>query len=240
MKRADDCKDTTNPIEELIRPLRGLVIWRKSPTWTCGSAMFCVSSAGPARSAGSSFRVACLGLGLWVSCCGRAGKRERGSRTQPAAKGLPALQAGSCVLFAREALHRGCCKCNRQITAEKIQLFPRTFPPPKPVCRARRFSQQAQLVETEETEILASSAKPQRCSPLKVGRSSCHLCWKGCLAWMASVCCVLIVSNTHCHYAEMFISGNGFPRRKTCVKAGIDLLWSTTGYTGKSVPWWQD
>lgn len=81
MKRADDCKDTTNPIEELIRLLRGLVIWRKSPTWTCGSEMFCVSSAGPARSAGSSFCVACLGLGLWVSCCGRAGKRERQQNT---------------------------------------------------------------------------------------------------------------------------------------------------------------
>lgn len=128
MKRADDCKAITNLIEKLIRLLRDLVILRKSPTWTCGSEIFGASTPGLAWSAGSSFCVACLGLVFWVSCCGRTGKCEKSSGIQPPAKGLPAAQAVSCVLSVRKMLHKGCYKCNREITAEKIQLFSRTFP----------------------------------------------------------------------------------------------------------------
>lgn len=104
--------------------LEGLVISRESPTWTGGSEIFHASPPGLTQRAGSSFCVPCLGLVFWVSCCGRAGKsRIEEYRKRIAEYSHQARVSRSCVLFVRRSLHKGCYKCNREISWEDSAVF---------------------------------------------------------------------------------------------------------------------
>lgn len=93
--------------------------------------------------------------------------------------------------------------------AEKIQLLSRTYLAQKSILRAGCFSQKSQLLETEEERKLSSSAKPERWCSLKVYNSSCHLCWKLCVAWTERIS--YAPSMTTIHYHHTMIQETDFP-----------------------------
>lgn len=118
--------------------------------------------------------------------------------------------------------------------AEKTQLLSRTCLAQKGTLRAGCFPQKSQLLETEEEMKLSSSAKPERWCSLKVYSSSCYVCWKRCMAWMAWGCYAPSMTTNHYHHT---VIQERFPRRKSCSKDVRNLLWSTTGYSEKSMSW---
>lgn len=135
MKRADDYKAITNLIEKLLMLLRGLVILRESPTWTCGSEFFPASPPGLAQGAGRSSVLSGV-----LSLLENVRRAVKYSHQQSAAS------CPGCVLCPVCQENSAQRVCNWETTAEKIRLFSRTFTAQN-IFRTGCLSQQAELVK---------------------------------------------------------------------------------------------